>query len=153
MYPGRVLRVMSAPDAETELEQVENYQFTVKFVDAPFPSITVDEPAPTGKDRGPNPVQSLAMAVGHCMSSTLFNTLERAHVRVTPLRTNVRATIGVNDAGRRRVRRLQVEITTRPVDEDDQSRFDRCVEIFADFCTVSGAVREGVVIDHRVGPA
>jgi len=143
---------MSAPDAHTELEQVENYQFTVTFADAPFPGLTVDEPIPTGGDRGPNPVQALAMAIGHCMSSTLVSTLDRARVPVTPLRTSVRATIGVNDKGRRRVRQLQVHITTQPVDEADRARFDHCVEIFADFCTVSGAVREGVSIDHRVSP-
>ncbi|MGD0588919.1 MAG: OsmC family protein [Thermoplasmata archaeon] len=143
---------MSAPDAHTELEQIERYQFAVAFVDAPFPGLTVDEPSPTGQDRGPNPVQSLAMAVGHCMSSTLISTLERAHVRVTPLRTTVRATVGVNDTGRRRVRDLRVEIATQPVDEADRDRFNHCVEIFSDFCTVSGAVREGITIDHRVGP-
>jgi len=143
---------MSAPDSRTELGQVEKYQFTVVFADAPFPGLTVDEPPPTGGDGGPNPVQSLAMAVGHCMSSTLVNTLERAHVRVTPLQTTVRATVGVNEKGRRRVRRLAVQIVTQPVDEADRSRFDHCVEIFADFCTVSGAIREGIAIDPRVGP-
>jgi uncharacterized OsmC-like protein len=142
---------MSAPDARTELEQVENYEFTVRFEGAPFPALTVDEPTPTGQDRGPNPIQTLAMAVGHCMSSTLVSTLQRAHVRVSPLHTTVRATVGVNDHGRRRVRRLDVEIATQPLEEADRSRFDRCVEIFPDFCTVSGAVREGIPIDHRVG--
>ncbi|MGA9839309.1 MAG: OsmC family protein [Thermoplasmata archaeon] len=144
---------MSAADARTELEQVEKYRFTVTFADAPFPGLTVDEPPPAGGDRGPSPVQALAMAVGHCMSSTLVNTLDRAHVAVTPLRTTVRATIGVNERGRRRVRGISVEIVTQPLDEADRSRFDHCVEIFADFCTVSGAVREGIPIDHRVGPA
>jgi uncharacterized OsmC-like protein len=144
---------MSAPDSRTELEQVEEYQFRVVFAEAPFPALTVDEPPPAGNDRGPNPVQSLAMAVGHCMSSTLVNTLARAHVKVTPMKTTVRATVGVNEAGRRRVRRLSVDIAVRPVDEADRSRFDHCVEIFADFCTVSGAVREGIGIDHRVTPA
>ena len=143
---------MSSPDAQTELAQVEKFQFTVTFVDAPFPGLTVDESPPVGADQGPNPVQSLAMAVGHCMSSTLVSTLERAHVRVSPLHTTVRATVGVNDKGRRRVRRLAVEIATQPVDEADRSRFDHCVDIFPDFCTVSGAVREGIPIDHRVGP-
>jgi uncharacterized OsmC-like protein len=143
---------MSSPDARTSLTQVEKYQFNVVFADAPFPGIAVDEPTPVGQDRGPNPVQSLAMAVGHCMSSTLVSTLDRAHVRVTPIRTTVRATIGVNDKGRRRVRHLEVEIVTRPIEEADRSRFNHCVEIFPDFCTVSGAVREGIPIDHRVGP-
>jgi uncharacterized OsmC-like protein len=143
---------MSAPDARTELEQIVRYEFQAQFADAPFPGITVDEPPPVGGDRGPNPVQSLALAVGHCMSSTLVNTLERAHVRVTPIRTTVRVTVGVNDQGRRRVRHVGVEITTSPLDEADRGRFDRCVEIFSDFCTVSGAVRVGIPIDHAVVP-
>jgi uncharacterized OsmC-like protein len=144
---------MSAPDAETDLEQVKNYRFQVAFADAPFGPVTVDEPPPVGEDQGPNPVQSLAMAVGHCMSSTLFNSLQRAHVPVTPLRTTVRATVGPNAEGRRRVQRLTVEIVTRPLSEDDRSRFDHCVEIFPDFCTVSGAVRNGVPIEHSVRAA
>ena len=143
---------MSDPDARTELEQVENYRFTVSFGGAPFPAITVDEPPPVGGDQGPNPVQVLAMAVGHCMSTTLLSTLQRARVAVTPLHTTVRATVGVDPRGRRRVRKLQVEIATQPADEADRSRFDRCVEVFPDYCTVSAAVRDGIPIDHRVGP-
>lgn len=143
---------MSAPDSRTELEQVEEYRFSVAFADAPFPALTVDESPPTGKGAGPNPVQALAMAVGHCMSSTLVSTLERAHVRATPLHTTVRATVGANAQGRRRVRGLQVEIRTRPIDEADRERFDHCVAIFPEYCTVSGAVRDGIPIDHRVRP-
>lgn len=144
---------MSAPDARTELEQVEEYEFKVAFDGAPFAGLRMDEPPPTGHDRGPNPVQALAMAVGHCMSSTLLSTLGRARVPVTPMRTTVRATVGVNDRGRRRVRRLEVQIRTRPVDEADRARFERCVELFADYCPVSGAVREGIAIDSTVGPS
>jgi len=143
---------MSSDDGRVELEQVEKYEFTVAFTGAPFAALTVDEPPPAGQDHGPNPVQSLAMAVGHCMSSTLVSTFERARVPVAPLHTTVRATIGTNERGRRRVRELRVEIRTRPLDEADRARFDHCVEIFADFCPVSGAVREGVKIDHSVGP-
>jgi uncharacterized OsmC-like protein len=143
---------MSAADSRVDLEQVEKYRFTVAFAEAPFPGCTLDEPPPVGGDAGPNPVQSLATAIGHCMSSTLVNTLERARVAVAPIHTTVRATVGVNAKGRRRVRELEVEIHTRPLDEADRSRFDHCVEIFEDFCTVSGAVREGVTIHSRVGP-
>jgi organic hydroperoxide reductase OsmC/OhrA len=141
---------MSSPEGRVELDQVERYRFTVTVPGAPFPAITVDESPPVGGDAGPNPVQDLAMAVGHCMSSTLLFSLERAHVPVEPLRTSVRATVGVNERGRRRVRRLDVTIVTQPRNEADRAAFDHCVEIFSDFCTVSGAVRDGVPIDHRV---
>jgi uncharacterized OsmC-like protein len=143
---------MSAPDGRVDLTQVEKYRFTIEFAQAPFPGLTLDEPPPAGGDAGPNPTQSLAMAVGHCMSSTLVNTLSRARIAVTPLTTTVTATIGPNAQGRRRVRELHVEIRTRPLNEADREQFDRCVEIFADYCTVSGAVREGVAIDHKVTP-
>jgi uncharacterized OsmC-like protein len=143
---------MSAPDARTELAQVERYYFTANFADAPFPALAVDEPPPVGADRGPNPVQSLALAIGHCMSSTLVNTLERAHVPVTRMKTTVRATVGRNAEGRRRVLGLEVRIVTRPLDEADRARFDHCVEIFPDYCTVSAAVRGGVPIAHSVVP-
>ena len=143
---------MSADDAHTELEQVDRYEFTVVFADAPFPGLTVDEPPPVGRDAGPNPVQSLAMAIGHCMSSTFVNTLERARVAVAPIHTTVRATIGTNDRGRRRVRELSVDLRTQPLHEEDRARFDHCVEIFEDYCTVSGAVREGIRIVSHVGP-
>jgi uncharacterized OsmC-like protein len=143
---------MSAADSRTELEQVEKYRFTVRFAEAPFPGLTVDEPPPVGADRGPNPVQSLAMAVGHCMSSTFVSTLERARVRVTPLHTTVSAVVGVNARGRRRVQRLTVSIATRPLDEADRARFEQCVQIFPDYCTVSGAVRDGIPIEHSVAP-
>lgn len=143
---------MPADEDPVELEQVERYEFTVTFGDAPIPPVTVDEPPPVGKNAGPGPVDSLAMAVGHCMSSTFLNSLERAHVPVGPIRTTVRATIGTNERGRRRVRELSVEIRTQPLHEEDRTRFDHCVEIFEDYCTVSGAVREGVRIASHVGP-
>ena len=152
MYSARLGWAMSAPDGHAELEEIEKYRFTVTFEGAPFPSLTVDEAPPTGGDAGPNPVQDLVMAVGHCMSSTFLYSLERARVPVAPIRTSVRATIGLNDRGRRRVRKLDVTISTYPLHDEDRSRFDRAVETFADFCTVSGAVREGVEIAHRVVP-
>lgn len=143
---------MTEPDVAAELEQVERYQFRATYPGQPFGPLLVDEPAPTGGNRGPGPARTLATAVGHCMSSTLVNTLARAHVDVTPLRTTVRVEVGRNDRGRLRVRRLTLEIATRPLHEEDRARFDHCVSIFEDFCTVSGAVREGIPIDARVAP-
>ncbi|HTZ61373.1 MAG TPA: OsmC family protein [Thermoplasmata archaeon] len=134
------------------LEQVDRYEYTISFPGSSFPNWTVDEAPPVGRDAGPNPVRTLAAAIGHCMSSTLYNTLERAHVAVAPIRTTVRATVARNDRGRLRVRNLTVELHTRPLREEDRASFEHCVEIFDDYCTVSGAVREGIPIDRSVRP-
>jgi organic hydroperoxide reductase OsmC/OhrA len=135
-----------------ELEQVERYRFEARYPDQPFGPIAVDEGPPTGDGTGPNPVQVLATAVGHCMSSTLLNTLERSRVPVGPLHTVVDAEVGRNERGRLRVRKLTLRIDAAPVDPADQSRFDHAVAIFEDFCTVSGAVRDGIPITTHIGP-
>lgn len=144
---------MTDPEVASELEQVDRYEFRATYPGQPFGPWTVDEAAPVGKDRGPGPTRTLATAVGHCMSSTLVSTLERAHVEVAPLRTIVSVEVGRNERGRLRVRGLSLEIITRPLHEEDRPRFDHCVAIFEDFCTVSGAVREGIPIRSHVGPA
>jgi uncharacterized OsmC-like protein len=143
---------MSPEPPLVELVQVEKFEFEATFPGARYPGLTVDESPPAGHDAGPNPTRSLCLAVGHCMSSTLTNTCDRAHVRIRPIRTTVRATVGRNDKGRWRVQQLEVEIDTGPVDAADRAAFDHCVEIFPDYCTVSGSVRQGIPIVHRVGP-
>jgi len=142
---------MSELSKAVELEQVEKYRFSARYPGEPFGPLIVDEAPPTGGDAGPNPVLSLATAIGHCLSSTLVNTLERAHVPASPLETLVEVEVGRNDRGRLRVRRLSVQIRTGPLQSEDQARFDHCVSIFEDFCTVTGAVREGIPIETRVG--
>ncbi len=147
---------MATPSPSLELvadaEQVERYEFLVRFPGAAYPPLPVDEPPPTGGDRGPNPVRVLAASVGHCMSSTLVNTLERAKVPVTSVTAAVRVQVGRNVKGRLRVLALDVAIETSPLHEEDRERFEHCVAIFQDYCTVSGAVREGIPISSRVGP-
>ena len=134
------------------VDQVERYKFEVHFPGEPFPNLVVDEPLPVGRNAGPSPVRVLAAAVGHCMSSTLYNTLERARIPSTPVRTTVRVEIGPNANSRRRVRKMALEIQAAPRDETDRERFEHCVSIFEDYCTVSGAVREGIVLVTRVIP-
>jgi uncharacterized OsmC-like protein len=144
---------MTELEPRAELEQIERYEFQVQFPGSPYGPLRVDEAPPSGSGKGPFPIESLAMAIGHCMSSTLFNTLERAHIPASPLRTSVKVEVGRNEKGRLRVRRLAVQIQTTPQNESDRERFDHCVEIFADYCTVSGAVRTGIPIESSVvGP-
>jgi organic hydroperoxide reductase OsmC/OhrA len=140
------------PPASVNVDQVERYRFVVSYPEASLPTLTVDEPVPLGTGAGADPARALAGAVGHCLSSTLFNTLERSHVRATPIRTTVTVTFGRNGAGRKRVVGLDARIDCAPIDKADQDRFDRCVAIFEEYCTVTGSVREGIRVGTHVGP-
>jgi uncharacterized OsmC-like protein len=126
------------------LRQVERYHFRANFPGTSVPEVALDESVPTGTGRGPNPVQDLALAVGHCLSSTLTSTLERAHVAVGPMRTTVWTSMGRNPSGRTRVQGLRVRIEVAVTDPNAADRFAHSVEIFEDYCPVTGAVRQGI---------
>jgi organic hydroperoxide reductase OsmC/OhrA len=141
-----------SPPLRVEVDQAERYRFEVSYPGTGLRPLTVDEPAPVGAGAGPDPALALAGAVGHCLSSTLFNTLERSHVRATPIRTTVTITFGRNAAGRKRVVGLEVQIECAPLNESDRERFDRSVAIFEDYCTVTGSVREGIRVRTHTHP-
>jgi uncharacterized OsmC-like protein len=140
------------PPVHVEVDQVDRYRFEVSYPGVRLPPWVVDEPAPVGTGAGPDPALALAGAVGHCLGSTLFNTLERSRVRATPIRTTMTVTFGRNAAGRKRVVGLEAKIECAPLDEADRERFDRCVAIFEDYCTVTGSVREGIRVRTQVHP-
>jgi organic hydroperoxide reductase OsmC/OhrA len=133
------------------LNQVERYRFEVRFAEPSWTPLVADLAPPTGSRAGPTPEEFLAAAMGQCLSSTLLFTLGKARVPVGPMRTRVWLTVGKNPNGRTRVQHIEVEIDVAPVQESDRDRFDRCVATFADYCTVSGAVREGIPTDVKVG--
>lgn len=145
---------MADPSAVAELREQEEFRFETRFEGTSFGPIIVDEPVPTGGGAGPSPTQTLATAVGHCMASTLYDCVRRAHVPVRHIVTTVRTYTGRNERGRLRVQRIEVEFTCDPVRPEDRPRVDRCLEVFADYCPVSGAVRDGITIDFtsKIGP-
>jgi len=133
--------------------QENRYLVKVEFSNPKLPPFRADEPPPLGGGQGPSPAETLAAAIGECMTSTFYNALERARVPVTPIETVVTGTVGQNPQGRLRVVGLKVQIRCSPVDPQDQARFDHCRAIFEDFCTVSAAVKDGIPISTEVGPS
>jgi hypothetical protein len=51
---------------ELTLEQVEDYEFRVRFDGTPIPDLITDETSPLGEDKGPNPSRLLAAGVANC---------------------------------------------------------------------------------------
>ncbi|HEV2318045.1 MAG TPA: OsmC family protein [Thermoplasmata archaeon] len=140
------------PRAKAQVDQIEGYRFQVTYPGTTVPSLVVDEGPPLSQGKGPDPVLMLAAAVGHCLSATLVNTLERARVPATPIRTTVEVVLGRNERKRKRVRSMEVHIECAPLKEEDRPRFERSIEVFEDYCTVTGAVREGIPVQTLVAP-
>ena len=131
-------------DSTTKLEQVKDYHFTVTFDKESLKAIAMDEQAPLGTGQGPNASRLLASAVGHCLSSSLLFCLQRSRIQLKQISTEVHTKLGRNETGRWRVQNIQVNIKAEPINQQDQERMKRCLDIFEDFCIVTASVKKGI---------
>jgi organic hydroperoxide reductase OsmC/OhrA len=132
-----------------ELEQLEDYEFRVRF-DAPdVPDLELDEPAPLGRGRGPNAARLIAAAVANCLASSLLFCMRKFRQAPGRLRAEATGTLTRNDRGRIRIGR--VDVTLHLADPAASiAHFDRCLAQFEDFCVVTESVRNGIPVGVRV---
>jgi organic hydroperoxide reductase OsmC/OhrA len=144
---------MESKPFTVDVVQRNHFEFDVVFDDASWPSVRVDEPAPLGSGAGPNAARLLAAAVGNCLAASLLFCLDKARVPVRHLRARVEGVLERNERGRFRIAGLSVTLmpdVESVVEGEPTPRFDRCLEIFEDFCVVTQSVREGIDVDVRV---
>jgi uncharacterized OsmC-like protein len=131
-----------------DVEQQQDYQFLVRF-GKDYGDVLMDEPPPLGQEAGPSPARMLAAAVGGCLSASLLFSTRKAKVDLGKIRARVRVGIGRNENRRLRVKRIAVEIEAA-VNPAQAAEFQRCVEVFEDFCTITESVRAGIPVEVKV---
>lgn len=136
---------------EVDVLQRDHFQFDLTFDDESWAPVLLDEPEPLGAGNGPNAARLLAGAVGNCLAASLLMCMEKAHVSVVDVRAHVEGQMERNDKGRFRISHMDVTIVPT-VDGDTTPRFDRCLDIFEDFCIVTQSVRQGIDVDVKVEP-
>ncbi len=132
-----------------EMEQLEGYEFKVKFDWDKVADLILDEPPPLGKRNGPNASRMLAAAVANCLSASLMYCLAKADVPAESVKTAVTCKINRNDKGRLRVGGFDVRIRVTDALQDTP-RLKRCLGLFEDFCIVTASVREGIPVAVEV---
>ena len=130
----------------------EGFGFIVDFDQEGVPPLLMDEPAPLGSGAGPNAARVLAAAVGNCLSASALYCLRKARIDVLDMHTTVSATMERDEADRLRVTNFDVRLHP-VVEESDQPRMRRCMELFEDFCVVTQSVRAGIEVGVTVEPA
>lgn len=131
------------------LEQVEGYEYKTHFDWSEVGQIVIDEPEPLGARRGPNASRLVGAAVGHCLSASLLFCLQKAKQRVRGINTHVTGTMQRNERGRWRIGRLDARLTL-DVDTEQPERVKRCLELFEEYCVVTGSVRKGIEVNVAV---
>ncbi|MFH0873088.1 MAG: OsmC family protein [bacterium] len=132
-----------------DLELLEGYQFKARFDVEGMPDLVVDETAPLGENRGPNPARLLAASAAVCLSASLLFCLRKARTEVKGMSTKVETTLTRNNQGRLRIGGIRVKISPQ-VDASMQERVERCKELFEDFCVVTQSIRQGIPVEVEV---
>lgn len=107
-----------------------------------------DEPDPVGSNAGPSTPAMLAMAVGHCLSASLVETLRHAGIHVRTLSTDAVAVVAPNDEGLPRIK--QIVVTIRPVVDKESRNIQRCIDVFERYCTVCQSIRPAIPVQVDV---
>jgi uncharacterized OsmC-like protein len=130
------------------LDQVQNYQFDVRF-GAALPLLRADEPPPLGQGQGPTPVQLLAAAVGNCLGDSLLFAFRKFKQAPDPIATEVTAEVGRNADGRLRVLSMQATLTLG-VPAEQLDHLARVLGSFETYCTVTQSVAGAIPVTVQV---
>ena len=132
-----------------EIEQKQDYRFEVTFDWPGLEPLQADSGPPLGTATGPDAERLLAAAVGNCLTASLLFCMRKFRQTPGTLRTSVSGTLARNDKGRLRVGGL--DVTIRLSDPAGAiGHFDRCMQQFEDFCTVTESVRHGIPVKVQV---
>ncbi len=134
---------------EVTMEQVDDYQFLIKFDQGS--EFLMDEPSPLGTDKGPNAARVLSAAIGNCLSASLLFCLQKARVDTKVTKTVVKTEVIRNEKNRMRVGGSRVTINVEiDQQENSKNRINKCIELFEDFCIVTQSVRKGIEVGVEV---
>ncbi|HET7674214.1 MAG TPA: OsmC family protein [Gammaproteobacteria bacterium] len=134
---------------ELTLQQVDGYEFRIRFDGTALPELTTDEAAPLGHDAGPNPAQLVLAAVANCLSASLLFALRKFRNAPGRLSAKAHAHIARNEHGRWRIGRMEIDIAL-PDAAASLRDLDRVLVQFEDFCIVTQSVRAGIPVAVRV---
>ena len=131
------------------IDQVQDYEFRIKFDKEHWPELDVDEPLPLGRDSAPNASRVLAAAIGNCLSASLLFCARKARVKLGPIRTQVKVRVVRDETRRLRIGGVDVLIDPG-IPEAERAAAARCLDVFEDYCTVTQSVRRGIDVNVKV---
>jgi hypothetical protein len=133
-----------------ELEQVEGYEFRVRFDWPQVPELTLDEPEPLGRKQGPNAARLVAAAVANCLAASLVFCLKsKFRQNPGPVRAMASGRMERNEHGRYRIAGIDVVLSLSEK-FGDLPHQEGCLEQFEDFCIVTQSIRAGIPVSVNV---
>jgi uncharacterized OsmC-like protein len=126
------------------MDQIQDYQFRVRFDKETYPDLLLDEPPPIGRDTAPNPSRILAAAVGNCLSASFLFSARKVRLNLEKLHASVQLWYQRNEQGRLRIGTIKVVVTPTFESGSDSAKIERCRALFEEYCVVTQSVRHGI---------
>lgn len=140
------------PHFGVRLTHRQRWAFSVDFQQEGVPSCDMDEAAPLGDQTGPDASRALAAAVADCLSASLLFCLRKADREPAGMETVMDGFMTRNERGHLRVGELAATLRLQGLDGSD-TRVRRCVDLFEEYCPVTGSVRQAIPVQVTVTDA
>jgi uncharacterized OsmC-like protein len=134
---------------DVSLEQVDDFEFRVRFDGTEIPDLATDEPPPQGRNAGPNPSRLLLASVANCLAASLLFSLRKFRNTPGPIKARARGRMARNAGGRWRIAGMHVDVQLADAAAGLQ-HVERALAQFEDFCVVTESVRAGIPVEVRV---
>jgi len=136
---------------EINLKRKEKYKFEVDFGKDTIPTLMLDElkEVPGGEETGPTASMLLGAAVGNCLSASLIFCLEKKRIPLTDIKAKVILKRQRNEKGFWRILEINVELYPQTL-LNNVENYERCLEIFRNYCIVSSSIVSGIPINVDV---
>jgi uncharacterized OsmC-like protein len=139
---------MSDPQFTFTLEQQEDYAFLIRF-DNDLPALLTDEPAPLGRNAGPNPSRLIAAGVANCLGASLLFALRKFKNNPGKVTATVTARMGRNEQKRLRIARMDVELRFTAA-AAEMEHLERIIGMFEEYCVVTQSIQAGFPVGVAV---
>ena len=131
------------------VDQIDGYEFRVKFDKELHQPISMDEAAPLGKDSAPDAARMLAAAVGNCLSASLLFASKKQGLMLSGIQAEVTVDIVKNENRRLRIGKISVVIDPG-LKPEDRDKARAAAAVFEDFCTVTASIRQGIPVEATI---
>ena len=132
------------------VEQIDGYEFRVRFDKEQFAELRMDEPPPLGRDSAPNPARILAAAIGDCLAASLVFCAQKAAVPLASIGADVDVDLVRNENNCLRIGKVGVTLRPRLQPGANAELVAGCLGAFEDFCVVTQSVRKGIEVEVHV---
>lgn len=136
---------------EINMKRLEKYKFEVDFSKETIPDLLMDElmEVPGGEETGPTASMLIGAAVGNCLSASLIFCLEKKRIAIKGIKTKVILKRQRNEEGFWRISGINVELQPE-VPEKKGNDYERCIEIFRNYCIASSSIESGIPIKVNI---